>query len=55
MFPAQLQAKSRAKPGQRSWPRDGFGLAQHLEKPKPGCQAMAFEEFFGLNLGNNND
>jgi hypothetical protein len=41
MFLAQLQAK----PDQSSQPRDGFGLAQGLEKPKPGHQATAFEEF----------
>jgi hypothetical protein len=27
-------------------PGDSFGLAQHLEKPKPGHQAVAFEENF---------
>jgi hypothetical protein len=52
MFPARLQAKGRAKPSQRSRPRDGFGLVQGLEKPKPGRQAVAFGEFSGPNFGN---
>jgi hypothetical protein len=57
MFPAQLQAKGPAKPsqnrpGQRSRPRDGFGLAQGLEKPKPGHQAAALGEISNPNFGN---
>ncbi|KAG2059560.1 hypothetical protein BDR06DRAFT_967618 [Suillus hirtellus] len=31
----------QAKPGQRSWPDHGFGLAQDVEKPKPAAQATA--------------
>jgi hypothetical protein len=62
MFPAWLQAKSWAKPGQnrlgqagpKVMPGDSFCLAQHLEKPKPGHQTVAFEEIFCLNFSNNN-